>query len=649
MAQGQVSSPLLEGLNEMQQRAVVTTEGAVLILAGAGSGKTKALTHRFAYLLEQGVSPLEILCVTFTNKAASEMRERISRLTGSLATERYPWLGTFHSICVRMLRRELDAAGLGYTGKFAIYDAGDALTATKRAMDKLNIDQKQYAARAVYAQISSAKNELVGAGEYGQFAVGPFQRVVHAVYQEYEKLLKDANALDFDDILGVAVRLFQVRPDILQQYQQRFRYIMIDEYQDTNRVQYLLVKMLAAGHNNIFVIGDDWQSVYSWRGADFRNILDFHKDYADATIIKLEQNYRSTQTILDAAQAVITRNKDRSDKRLWTDGPTGAPVSVVEVLNEREEGEFIVRESRALVKAATYTGIDSLDDCVVLYRTNAQSRLLEETLVRMGLPYRMVGGIKFYERKEIKDLLAYARLLENPRDWASLERIVNVPARGIGPKTVLQLREINMAGILDGSVPIDIAPVKVRSFCTMMRSLRTWYERVAARETVAAILDELYIQTGYRDMTKDGTLEGEGRHENVQELIGSAERYASLGDLLENCALIQDSDEERRIEAGAYELPGQITLMTLHAAKGLEFPVVFMVGMEEGIFPHTRALEDQQQMEEERRLAYVGMTRAMQRLYLLHAYERRLFGLFQANPQSRFIAEVPSELIETLR
>jgi DNA helicase II / ATP-dependent DNA helicase PcrA len=641
---------LLTGLNEQQQQAVITTTGPVLILAGAGSGKTKALTHRFAYLIQEAqISPLSILCVTFTNKAAQEMRDRISRLTGG-GTERYPWLGTFHSIAVRILRRELDKTGLGYTSSFTIYDAGDSLTATKRAMEILNIDQKQYNPRSVHAQISGAKNEMVSCAEYGQFAIGPFQRVVFSVYQEYEKLLKQANALDFDDILMILVKVFQGYPEILAEYQRRFAYIMVDEYQDTNRVQYLLVKMLAAGHQNIFVIGDDWQSVYSWRGADFRNILDFHKDYPAATIIKLEQNYRSTQTILDAAQAVITKNKDRSDKKLWTDGPTGSPISVVEVLNEREEGEFIVRECKALVKSAAFTAVHSLDDCVILYRTNAQSRLLEETLVRLGLPYRMVGGIKFYERKEVKDLLAYARLLCNPQDWASLDRIINVPARGIGPKSASQIREINTAAIIRGDQSATGLAPKVAGFFTMINQLYGWYVRADEQKLpIRTILEEIYHKTGYRDFTKDGTIEGESRHENILELIGSAERHESLQEFLENVALVQDSDEQRELSAEQGMVPGQVTLMTLHAAKGLEFPVVFMVGMEEGIFPHTRSLDDKTQMEEERRLAYVGITRAMHRLYLIHAFERRLYGQFQSNSPSRFIAEIPQELTETLR
>lgn len=626
---------LLETLNDQQKLAVLTKEGPVLILAGAGSGKTKALTHRFAYLLEQGVSPLQILCVTFTNKAAKEMQERISRLIGSPVTPeaaigRFPWLGTFHAVCVRILRRELNNTAMGLSSNFVIYDDGDMLTAVKRAMNELNIDQKQFNPRGILAQIGNAKNEMVNVTEYGQFAVGPFQQVVHRVYSRYQDLLKGANALDFDDILLKTIDVFKLYPDILAKYQERFRYIMVDEYQDTNKAQYLLVKMLAATHQNLFVIGDDWQSVYSWRGADFRNILDFHKDYPKATIIKLEQNYRSTQTILDAAQAVISKNVERSDKNLWTDGPSGSPVTVVECLNEKDEGEFIIREVQGLLRSGHFTGVNSLDDCVILYRTNAQSRLLEETLIRLNIPYRIVGGVRFYERKEIKDVLAYLRLIHNPLDWVCLERVINVPTRGIGAKTIASLREIDLN-------KRELLPPKVAAFFDIIDQLRL---RATSTSNIGALIEEIMALTGYRDFVKDGSIEGESRFENLQELVGAASRSTSLEEFLEDVALVQDPDDGKTTG-----IEGSLTLMTLHAAKGLEFPVVFMAGMEEGIFPHTRAFEDKQQMEEERRLAYVGMTRAMKRLYLLYAFERRLYGLLQMNPPSRFIAEIPEDLV----
>jgi DNA helicase II / ATP-dependent DNA helicase PcrA len=626
-------SVLLKSLNTEQQLAVVTTDGPVLILAGAGSGKTKALTHRFAYLLqEKNVSAFDILCVTFTNKAAGEMKERIGKLLDGKGVM-LPWLGTFHSVCVRMLRRELDRAGMGYTSHFTIYDDGDMQQAVKRAMTELNIDQKQYAPRAILSQISGAKNELVSPKEYGQFALGLFQKMVHQVYVRYTELLKQANALDFDDILLVTLDLFAKYPEVLAQYQDRFKYIMVDEYQDTNKAQYSLIKQLAQKRRNLFVIGDDWQSVYSWRGADFKNILDFHKDYPDATIIKLEQNYRSTQTILDAAQAVILKNEQRSDKKLWTEGAVGSPVNVVECLNEKDEGEFMIREIQGLMRNGSFTGLHSYDDFVVLYRTNAQSRLLEETLLRYSIPYRIVGGVKFYERKEIKDLLAYLRLIQNPDDWVSMERVINVPARGIGPKAVASLREW-VGG------PHETLPPKIRVFFTLMEELRA----VAPKKTVSELVEEVAVRSGYRDYLRDGSIEGESRWENVQELIGASASAENLEVFLENVALVQDAEQSAEERLAAGQTDGALTLMTLHASKGLEFPAVFIIGMEEGIFPHSRAFTEKNEMEEERRLAYVGMTRAKQRLYLMYAFERRLYGMLQSNPPSRFIEEIPEEL-----
>lgn len=630
-------SDLLSNLNDQQQQAVLATEGPVLILAGAGSGKTKALTHRFAHLMrELKVSPLDILCVTFTNKAAGEMKERIVRLLGrdDLAT---PWLGTFHSVCVRILRRELDKAALGINRSFTIFDEADALTAIKRAMEELGVDQKQYNPNAVRSVISGAKNEMLGPEEYAQYAMGPWQQTVVGVYRKYQKLLTQANAVDFDDILLKAIQLFQQNPHILSSYQDRFRYIMVDEYQDTNRAQYLLIKMLASKNRNLFVIGDDWQSVYSWRGADFRNILDFEKDYPDATIIKLEQNYRSTQIILDAAQAVISKNEQRSKKELWSERKVGLPVTVVECINEKDEAEFIVREVRGLVKGSDYTGVHSYDDCVVLYRTNAQSRALEETLLRYAMPYKIVGGVKFYERKEIKDILAYVRLIANPDDWLSLERVINVPARGIGPKTVASLREYQPG-------QEALLPGKVQDFLRLMAVLRVDAEGKGSSQVVELAVE----RAGYKKYLLDGSIEGESRWENVQELIGVAGRSATLEEFLEQVALVQEAENavERQLEEG--EVEGALTLMTMHSAKGLEFPVVFVAGMEEGIFPHSRTLADKNEMEEERRLAYVAMTRAKDRLYLLHAFERRLYGISQSNSVSRFVNEIPEELREKI-
>ena len=631
---------LLDGLNEQQQLAVETTEGPVLILAGAGSGKTKALTHRFAYLLQKkGVSAFSILCVTFTNKAAGEMRSRIQRLLGHdpEAVFSLPWLGTFHSVCVRILRRELNNSALGLTSSFTIFDEGDALAAVKRAMDELKVDTKQFNPNAVRGQISGAKNEMLSPEEYAKYAMGPWQGTVQRVYERYQKLLRQANGVDFDDILLLTLQLFKQHPDVLAQYQERFRYVMVDEYQDTNRAQYLLVKQLAAGSKNLFVIGDDWQSVYSWRGADFRNILDFQKYYPDATVIKLEQNYRSTQTILDAAMAVISKNETRSDKTLWTDLAVGTPVSVVECLNEKDEAEFVVREIRGLVQG-NFSSVKSYDDCVVLYRTNAQSRGLEETMLRYALPYRIVGGVRFWERKEIKDIIAYLRLLQNPQDWVSLERVINVPARGIGPKTLQQVRDTTAERYAE-------LPGKVQDFFLLLANLR----RVGEGKSVAGVVELVLEGAKYRQFLQDGSIEGEARLENVKELITAAEGFDTMEAFLENVALVQDADElaQARQAAGSPS-EGSITLMTIHAAKGLEFPVVFIVGMEEGIFPHSRALSDKPQMEEERRLAYVAMTRAKERLYLLHAFERRIYGLVQANHASRFVHEIPDELKEKI-
>lgn len=629
---------LLLTLNPEQQLSVTTTEGPVLILAGAGSGKTKALTHRFAYLLrERHISPLQILCVTFTNKAAGEMRSRIGRLLGYQLEQvvSLPWLGTFHSVCVRILRRELNHSALGLSGSFVIFDESDAQTAVKRALLECKLDPKQYNPSAIRSQISGAKNEMLSPSQYEQFAMGPWQKAVHLVYVRYQHLLKEANALDFDDLLLKTIELFTLHPELLARYQERFRYIMVDEYQDTNRAQYLLIKLLAAKNRNLFVIGDDWQSVYSWRGADFRNILDFEKDYPDAKVIKLEQNYRSTQRILAAAQAVIDKNEQRSDKTLWTDRGEGAFINLVECLNEKDEAEFVCREVKGLLASTQHSSVESYDDCVVLYRTNAQSRSMEEALLRYKLPYRVVGGVKFYERKEIKDVIAYVRVLVNPADWVSMERIINVPARGIGEKTTTSLREL-------GLDQPELLPKKVQDFLQLLSLLRAKTAGKPAAETIEIILEE----TKYRKFLKEQGIEGEARLENVNELLTAASRAESMDDFLEQVALVQDA--ENAVEQDANAKDGCITLMTMHAAKGLEFPVVFIIGMEEGIFPHSRALAEKNEMEEERRLAYVGMTRAKEKLYLMYAFERRIYGLLQSNPRSRFIDDIPEELVEQL-
>jgi DNA helicase-2/ATP-dependent DNA helicase PcrA len=639
---------ILSSLNEPQQLAVQNTEGPVLILAGAGSGKTKALTHRFAYLLkEKQISSDEILCVTFTNKAAGEMRDRIVSLLewenkGGRFDWRFPWLGTFHSIGVRILRQEIDQTDnkieLNFNHAFSIFDESDSLTAVKHSLADLGLDSKQYNPGVVRHQISGAKNELLDPDQYAVYAAGIWQQNVVAVYRRYQNLLEEANALDFDDILNKTIKLLQNNPDIRLKYQEKFRYVMVDEYQDTNQAQYLLIKMLSALNKNLFVIGDDWQSVYSWRGADFRNILNFEKDYPDAKVIKLEQNYRSTQNILDAAQAIINLNERRSDKQLWSERTTGSLVSIVQCRDEREEAEFVAREIKGLLAGGIFNGAKSFSDFVVLYRTNAQSRALEEQLMRYSMPYRIVGGVKFYERKEIKDLLSYLRLCLNPDDWLSFERVVNLPARGIGPKA------LNEYLIWRSDSKNRSLPTKVKAFLELVETIR----QEANGKSTSEYLEKILSMVKYKAYLLDGSLEGETRWENVQEFLGVAEKVTDPLEFLEQVSLVQDTEDDKQFLPGGRDIQnlGSINLMTMHAAKGLEFSVVFLVGMEEGIFPHSRALSEQSEMEEERRLAYVAMTRAKDRLYLLHAGERMLYGSKQINQPSRFIAEIPQDLRE---
>jgi DNA helicase II / ATP-dependent DNA helicase PcrA len=633
---------LFKGLNPEQKRAVETTEGPLLILAGAGSGKTKTLTHRIAYLIATNrATPFNILAVTFTNKAAKEMRERVARLLGENPDNRgfMPYMGTFHGICVRLLRQ--DGEALGIPRNFVIFDESDRLSAVKQASKQLLIDEKSFPPRTIANLISNAKNELVTPEEYAGFGSGPVQRTAAQVYPLYERVLKDAGALDFDDLIGRTVNLLQHHPEVRRKWQRQFKYIMIDEYQDTNSAQYKLVRLLTDETRNIAVVGDDWQSIYSWRGADFKNILNFEKDYKDAAIIKLEQNYRSTKSILDAAHAVITKNQQRSDKRLWTDAGAGTPVQALQVANERAEGEAIVRR----IKNAVDARFRSYSEFAVLYRTNAQSRSVEETFVRYGIPYRIVGGQRFYDRKEIKDILAYLRLLYQPEDRVSFERIVNVPTRGIGTKSLQSFYDWMQSGGLGlqtalesvGSAP-SVSPKARKGFAELgdiLSSLRSLVEEAS----LPGLLDSLIRRIEYMNYLDDGTPQGDSRTENVRELISVAQSYQDLGldGFLEEVSLISDLD--------TYDSSGNaVTLMTLHAAKGLEFPVVFMTGMEETIFPHSRALYDQSEMEEERRLCYVGMTRAKQELYLSYATSRMLYGGVQHNPPSRFLSEIDAKL-----
>lgn len=633
---------LLTGLNSEQRRAVETTEGPLLIQAGAGSGKTKTLTHRIAYIIAQDrATPYNILAVTFTNKAAKEMRERVAALLGQSADNRgfMPFMGTFHSICVRLLRQ--DGEHIGISRSFVIFDESDRQAAVKAACKQLHVDEKSFPPRVLSSIIGSAKNDMTTPVELAEAAGStPAHRTAAKVYPLYQKALKEASALDFDDLISRTVQLLQTKPEIREKWRQQFKYVMIDEYQDTNTAQYKLVKQLTGGHNNIAVVGDDWQSIYSWRGADFRNILNFEHDYPNCTVIKLEQNYRSTGAILDAAHKIITKNLQRSDKKLWTAAPQGLPVQILQVNGERAEGEAIVRRIRNAVDA----GLRNYNHFAVLYRTNAQSRSVEETFIHYGIPYRIVGGQRFYDRKEIKDLMAYLRLIFQPEDRISFTRIVNVPARGIGAKSLQNFYEwqqqngLSLLQALTEVSSCDTITAKARKGLNELGDMFAVLRDLVDTTPPAAILDSLVRRLDYMNHLDDGTPQAESRKENVQELVGVAGEYADMGlaGFLEEVALVSDIDQAN-LDGNA------VTLMTLHAAKGLEFPVVFMVGMEETVFPHSRALYDQFEMEEERRLCYVGMTRAREELYMIYATSRMLYGGQQHNPPSRFLGEIDAQ------
>ena len=629
---------LLAELNEAQRQAVEHTDGPLLMLAGAGSGKTKTLTHRIAYLIAHSNIPTSaILAVTFTNKAAREMRERLAHLTGENPDNRsfMPWMGTFHSICVRLLRR--DGEQIGVPRNFVIIDDSDRQSFIKQAMKQLGISEKSYPPRSVGSIISSAKNDGVSAEEFARTARLPLQKVVADVYPRYERLRREAAALDFDDLLLEAVRMLQASPELRDIWRRRFSHVMIDEYQDTNTVQYKLIKLLVDDRQNICVVGDDWQSIYSWRGADFTNILNFERDFPGAQVIKLEQNYRSTSAILDAANNVITKNAQRSDKKLWTDKSGGLPVQVLQVSSELHEAETIVSR----VKTVVDMRLRRYRDYAVLYRTNAQSRAVEEIFIRYGIPYKLVGGTRFYDRKEIKDILAYLRLVYQPADRASFLRIVNVPVRGLGATSVskfLDWHDGQSSNIVECLRLADrcstITPKARQSFVALGLLLG---DLIAAKDAAALpeFIELVIKKTRYLQYLDDGTPQAEDRSENVRELVSDARERGDieLSTYLEEVALISDLDSMAQ-DADA------VTLMTLHAAKGLEYPVVFMVGMEESIFPHSRALYDQSEMEEERRLCYVGMTRAREELYLSASSSRLIFGARQYNPPSRFLTDM---------
>ena len=639
---------LLDGLNREQQQAVQHTEGPLLILAGAGSGKTKVLTVRIAYLLAQGVNPYEILAITFTNKAAKEMKSRVEGLVGDVANR--IWLSTFHSFCAKFLRFELDNF-LGYNSNFTIYDTSDSQVVIKAALKALNLDDKYYPVGAMISAISDAKNKLMFASDFRKQARDFYQQKVADVYEYYEKELRKNNALDFDDLLLVAVKLLQSNAAVLDKYSKRFKYVMIDEYQDTNHAQYLLAYLLSSHWKNIAVVGDADQSIYAWRGADIQNILDFEKDYPNCTSIKLEQNYRSTKIILDAANAVIDHNEGRPEKNLWTDKVEGAKIQHFTAQSEHEEAAFI---GDTIVKKHDIHGVP-YGDMAILYRTNAQSRVLEEALIKRALPYTMVGGTKFYDRKEIKDVLAYLRVLYNPFDDLSLLRIINVPKRSIGATTVSKLQDYareNGTSLFMTLTQLHLVDTikgktkeKLEEFGILIFTLVAEMDDKSVLDILEAILD----RTSYLAQLEESTdPQDQARAENIGELLSVAKDFqdtnptGTVEDFLEQVALVNDVDSFEQEES-------KVTLMTLHAAKGLEFPIVFLGGLEEGLFPHSRTLMNPEEIEEERRLAYVGITRAEKELYISNATTRTVFGRTSSYLPSRFIDEIPAELVDGLR
>lgn len=647
-----MQNSILDSLNPAQQQAVQAVTGPVLIIAGAGSGKTRALTHRIAYLIqEKGVRPWSILAVTFTNKAADEMKHRIANLLGEAAqmdsVDAMPTVGTFHALCAQILRRHIHL--LGYENRFTIYDANDQVVLMKEIMKDYHIDEKQVNPKAILGHISQAKNQLMDWEEYGQLAHNTFTEKVSQCYKAYQVRLAKNQCLDFDDLIMKTVQIFTQFPDVLDQYQERFRYISVDEYQDTNHAQYILVKRLAEKYRNICVIGDPDQSIYSWRGANMQNILDFEKDYPEAVVIKLEQNYRSTAVILDAAHSVISRNVHRKEKKLWTERSGGEKIRIVSTRDERDEAMRIAQFIMNHVKTHEHP---DYREFAVLYRTNAQSRAIEEAFMRFGIPYKIVGGVKFYLRKEIKDLIAYLRVILNPEDSISTLRIINTPPRKIGPKTIEALqafgvqRDLSVFRAMEHVHEIPELAGKMKSIEPFTKLIRH-FQKLSEEFGVAGLLKHVIAQSGYKEfLLEDKSPEGEARFQNIQELITVADKYegleprTALATFLEEITLMTDLDDVDESQNSA-------TLMTLHSAKGLEFPVVFISGLEEGIFPHSRSLFEPQELEEERRLMYVGLTRARDHLYLLHAQQRMLFGEFKQNAPSQFLLDIPEELVES--
>lgn len=670
---------LLEGLNPIQREAASAPDGPILVVAGAGSGKTRVLTHRIAFLVaERRVSAFGLLAITFTNKAAGEMKERVAALVGPVAHRM--WVSTFHAACARILRRE--APALGYRSSFSIYDQADAVRLTDYVRRDLDLDPKRFPARRLYAAISALKNELVSPEEAAGRAFTPQERRLADVYAEYQRRLHDASALDFDDLLVLTVRLFREHPDALARWRERFRHVLVDEFQDTNVAQWESVRMLSEEHRNVFVVGDTDQSIYKFRGADYRNIMRFEEVFPDATVFVLEQNYRSTQRILDAANAVIANNAARRPKHLWTEQVGGELITRYHAEDERDEAAFVVGETMRLVEHDAYR----FEDVAVFYRTNAQSRVVEEQLVRAGFPYRVVGGVKFYDRREVKDVLAYLHALVNPDDEVSWRRIVNTPKRGVGETSVNRVAAfaqgsgLTFRDALGEAAAAGVSGKALGGIGELLELVDTFED--VARGGVAAVVEAIVEETGYvAELEAEHTIEAEGRVENLRELVGVCREFdeaVEAGDptglpgiagvgtadapteptvpaaptvprglarvqaFLEAVSLVTDLDTAEGVDEGQ----SAVTLMTLHAAKGLEFPVVFVLGMEEGVFPHLRSLGDPEELEEERRLCYVGITRARERLYLCHAWARTLFGSTDYPPPSRFLAEIPEELFD---
>lgn len=633
-----------EGMNERQKEAVIATEGPLLVLAGAGSGKTRVLTHRIAYLIEElGVSPYSILTLTFTNKAANEMKDRIKRLIGDKAND--IWAGTFHSICVRILRMNIE--NIGYTSNFVIYDGTDQKTLIKDCIKEKSLNDKMFDPSSMLNFISSQKDKMITPQMHlNEFSSDYREKQKGELYALYQKKLKQNNALDFDDLIVKTIELFREHSEVAEYYQNKFKYILVDEYQDTNQAQYMLVKLLSEKHKNICVVGDADQSIYKFRGADIRNILDFEKDYPDSKTIVLEQNYRSTKNILKAANAVIENNSERKPKALWTDNNEGSCISVFNAKNEHGESDFIIAKINELKSEKCF------NDFAVLYRTNAQSRVIEEGLIKGNIPYKIVGGLKFYDRKEIKDIVAYLRVIQNPVDNVSFKRIINTPKRGIGKTTVDKVELLSIEN--DESIYSTLlasenivglshrAQTKLKDFISLLGTFMAMKELLSVKELIEKVIDT----TGYvRELELEDTIEARGRIENIEEFLSVAIDYertaeeSKLEDFLANILLVSDINSE--------ELKDTVTLMTLHSAKGLEFPIVFMTGMEEGLFPSGRSMTEQEQLEEERRLCYVGITRAEEELFMTYASMRMLYGKTNYNAPSRFLRELPESLLES--